>query len=201
MFTGLIASVGRIENIKSKTGNKVFVISCPFAMELKIGESVAVDGCCLTITGKTEKSFETEATAETLKTTTLRYRKISDYVNLERALLASDRFGGHFVSGHIDEKARIKIIKSVSGAKLFQIEVSKQNQIYLLEKGSIAVDGISLTINSVKNNLFTVNIIPYTLENTTWKFKRQGNYVNVEFDMLVKFVKTYLENKQKSVNL
>jgi riboflavin synthase len=199
MFTGLIESVGRIENIKSKTGNKVFVVSSSFAPELKIGESVAVDGCCLTITGKTEKSFETEATAETLKTTTLKYRKILDYVNLERALLPSDRFGGHFVSGHVDEKARIKIIKSANWrTKLFQIEVSKQNQIYLVEKGSIAVDGISLTINSIKNNLFTVNIIPHTLENTTWKYKRPGNYVNVEFDMLGKFIKTYLENKQKS---
>ena len=86
MFTGLIESVGTVENIKSKTGNKVFVISCSFVPELKIGESVAVDGCCLTVKGKTEKSFETEATAETLKTTTLKYRKISDCVNLERAL-------------------------------------------------------------------------------------------------------------------
>lgn len=202
MFTGLIESIGRIENIKSKTGNKVFVVSGSFASELKIGESVAVDGCCLTITGKTEKSFETEATAETLETTTLKYLKISDYVNLERALLASGRFGGHFVSGHVDEVARIKIIKSANWrTKLFQIEVSKRKQIYLVEKGSIAVDGISLTINSVKNNLFTVNIIPHTLENTTWKFKRQGDYINVEFDMLGKFIKTYLENKQKSKDL
>ncbi len=198
MFTGLIESIGRVENIKSKTGNKVFVISCDFAPELKIGESVAVDGCCLTVTGKTEKSFETEATAETLKTTTLKYHKISDYVNLERALLPSDRFGGHFISGHIDEMARIKTIKPVSGAKLFQIEGSKQNKIYLIEKGSIAVDGISLTINSAKNNLFTVNIIPYTLENTTWKYKRPGDYVNIEYDMLGKFIKAYLEKKQKS---
>lgn len=202
MFTGLIESIGRIENIKSKTGNKVFVVNGSFASELKIGESVAVDGCCLTITGKTEKSFETEATAETLETTTLKYLKISDYVNLERALLASGRFGGHFVSGHVDEVARIKIIKSANWrTKLFQIEVSKRKQIYLVEKGSIAVDGISLTINSVKNNLFTVNIIPHTLENTTWKFKRQGDYINVEFDMLGKFIKTYLENKQKSKDL
>ncbi len=200
MFTGLIESVGRIKNIKSKTGNKIFVVSSSLTPELKIGKSVAVDGCCLTVIEKTEKSFETEATTETLKTTTLKYRKISDYVNLERALLPSDRFGGHFVSGHVDEVGCIKIVKPVSGAKLFQIEVSKQNQIYLMEKGSIAVDGLSLTINSVKNNLFSVNIIPHTLENTTWKFKRPGDYVNIEYDMLGKFVKAYLENKQKSLN-
>ena len=195
MFTGLIETVGRIENIKAKAGNRIFVISCGFASELKIGESVAVDGCCLTVTAKTEKSFETEATAETLKTTTLQYEKSGDFVNLERALLPQDRFGGHFVLGHIDEQARIKAIKPISGAKLFQIEVSKKNRDYLVEKGSIAVDGISLTIHSVKHNLFTVNIIPHTYENTTWKYKRPGDYVNVEYDMLGKFVRVYLANK------
>ena len=197
MFTGLIEEIGRVENIRTKAGNKIFTISGSFASEGKIGESVAIDGCCLTVIAKTVKSFETEATAETLKTTTLHYRKPGDYVNLERALLPTDRLGGHFVSGHVDEVGRIRTIKPVSGAKLFQIEVSRENLDYLVEKGSIAVDGISLTINSVKHNLFTVNIIPHTIENTTWKYKRPGDYVNIEFDMLGKFVRAYLANKFK----
>jgi riboflavin synthase len=197
MFTGLIETVGRIENIKSRAGNKIFTINADFNSAMKIGESVAIDGCCLTVIEKTDKSFKTEVTAETLKISTLHYRQPGDDVNLERALLPSDRLGGHFVSGHIDEVARIKIIKSVNGAKLFQIEVARKNLDYLVEKGSIAVDGISLTINEVKNNLFTVNIIPHTLDNTTWQYKRPGDYVNIEYDMLGKFVRAYLESKAK----
>ena len=197
MFTGLIETVGRVENVKSRTGNKIFTINASFASEMKIGESVAIDGCCLTVITKTDKSFETEATAVTLKTTTLQYRKSGDYVNLERALLPSDRLDGHFVSGHIDEIARIKTIKPVSSSKLFQIEVPKKNLSNLFEKGSIAVDGISLTIQSLKNNLFTVNIILHTLANTTWQYKRPSDYVNIEYDMLGKFVRAYLENKTK----
>lgn len=197
MFTGLIETVGKVENIKSRAGNKIFTINAGFASAMKIGESVAIDGCCLTVIAKTDKIFETEATGETLKISTLHYRKPGDYVNLERALLPSDRLGGHFVSGHIDEVARIKIIKPVSGAKIFKIEVARKNLDYLVEKGSIAVDGISLTINSVKNNLFTVNIIPHTLDHTTWQYKRPGDYVNIEYDMLGKFVRAYLENKAK----
>ena len=195
MFTGLIETVGRVENIKSRAGNKIFTINASFASTMKIGESVALDGCCLTVIAKNEKSFVTEATAATLKTTTLQYQKSGDYVNLERAMLPSDRLGGHFVSGHIDEIARIKTIKPVGGTKLFQIEVSKNNLRYLVDKGSIAVDGISLTIQSLKHNLFTVNIIPHTLENTTWQYKRPGDLVNIEYDMLVKMVRAYLENK------
>jgi riboflavin synthase len=197
MFTGLIETVGRIENIKSRAGNKIFTINADFNSAMKIGESVAIDGCCLTVIEKTDKSFKTEVTAETLKISTLHYCQPGDDVNLERALLPSDRLGGHFVSGHIDEVARIKIIKSVNGAKLFQIEVARKNLDYLVEKGSIAVDGISLTINEVKNNLFTVNIIPHTLDNTTWQYKRPGDYVNIEYDMLGKFVRAYLESKAK----
>jgi riboflavin synthase len=197
MFTGLIETVGRIENVRAKTGNKIFAISASFVHELKIGESVAIDGCCLTVVAKDIRNFEAEATAETIKTTTLQYHKPGDYVNLERALLPSDRFGGHFVSGHIDEVARIKTIRPISGAKLFQIEVANKNLEYLVERGSIAVDGISLTIHSVNYNIFTVNIIPHTLENTTWKHKRPGDYVNIEFDMLGKFVRACLENKYK----
>ncbi len=198
MFTGIIETVGKIDNIKSSAGNKRFIVSAKFAAALKIGESVAIDGCCLTVIAKTAKSFETEVTVETLKSTTLKYHQIGNYVNLERALILSDRLSGHLVLGHIDEIARIKVIKSATtGSKLFQVEVSAKNQNYLVEKGSIALDGISLTINSVKNNLFTVNIIPHTLTNTTWWTKRPGDYVNVEYDIIGKFVQAYLENKHR----
>lgn len=191
MFTGIIEAVGEILSIKSNVRNKIFTIKANFARNLEIGESVAIDGCCLTVLEKSDTFFRVEATQATLKTTTLQYLKPKAYVNLERALLLKDRLGGHFVLGHIDEIGRIKLIRPVFNNRLFTIETSSQNRCYLVAKGSIAVDGISLTINSVKNNRFSVNIIPHTLKTTTWHTKRVGDYVNVEYDILMKAVNAW----------
>uniref|UniRef100_A0A7C6EB22 Riboflavin synthase n=1 Tax=candidate division WOR-3 bacterium TaxID=2052148 RepID=A0A7C6EB22_UNCW3 len=196
MFTGLIETVGEIITIKANGTNRIFTILANFAPELNIGESVAVDGCCLTVIEKTDQTFQVEVTAETLKTTTLRYLRPKDYVNLERALLSLSRLGGHFVLGHIDEVGRIRTIRPEGQAKIFQIGVKSKNCAYLVTKGSIAVDGISLTINSVRANMFTVNLIPYTLRKTTLGKKGPGDLVNIEYDILAKLIQANLKSNQ-----
>ncbi|MEO0113877.1 MAG: riboflavin synthase [candidate division WOR-3 bacterium] len=194
MFTGLIETVGRIGAIKSKAGSKFLTIIADFAKELRIGDSVAIDGCCLTVIEKSDRSFTVEATAPTLKNTTLKYLKIDDLVNLERSLSLTERMGGHFVLGHIDEVGQIKTIRPTAGAgRLCTIEVSPKNASLLVKNGSIAVAGISLTINAVNNNSFVVNIISHTLLHTTWHRKRSGDYVNIEYDILGKLVQNYLK--------
>lgn len=200
MFTGLIETVGKILTISPNGGNRIFTIAADFIRELKIGESVAIDGCCLTVIEKNDQTFQVAATVETLKTTTLLYRRPKDWVNLERALRPTDRLGGHFVLGHIDEIGRIKAVKSVAGAKLFQIEVKRKNSVYLVAKGSVAIDGISLTINTVNANQFSVNIIPHTLKRTTWQNKIPGDLVNIEYDILVKLIQNSLKNIKNNVS-
>ena len=188
MFTGLIETVGRVERATGRQGNRVFTIGAGFTEELKLGESVAVNGCCLTVTTVDTKSFDVEAVAATLEATTLSHLKTGDAVNLERALRAGDRMGGHFVQGHVDEVAKVRRIERHSGCWTLAIETDRRNSRLLVEKGSVCVDGISLTVASVRPGEFAVNIIPHTWENTNLKQRRAGDRVNIEYDLLVKAV-------------
>ncbi len=182
MFTGLIEALGKVEEIKEEKGNKLLRIESPW--RLNSGESISIDGACLTVKECKENSFSVEVTPQTLRTTIIRYYKRGAIVNLERPLRADGRIGGHFVLGHIDECGRIRSIRKYPGYQTMEIEVSKMR--YIVEKGSVAVNGISLTIAGIKQNSFLVNIIPYTLKNTNLAYKRVGDFLNIEFDYLVK---------------
>ncbi len=189
MFTGLIEVVGRVGCATSRQANRVFTIQAGFAAELKLGESVAINGCCLTVTKADKKSFDVEAVGATLAATTLGRLKTGDAVNLERALAAGDRMGGHFVQGHVDEVGRVRRIEQHPGYWTLAVETDRRNSRLLVEKGSVCVDGISLTLASVRPGEFAVNIIPYTWENTNLKERRPGDKVNIEYDLLVKAVR------------
>jgi riboflavin synthase len=188
MFTGLIETIGRVERAVGRQGNRVFTIQCGFAGELKLGESVAVNGCCLTVTTIAKKSFDVEAVATTLDATTLGRLQTGDAVNLERALRAGDRMGGHFVQGHVDEVGKVRRIEQHSGHWTLAIETDRRTTRPLVEKGSVCLDGISLTVASMRPGEFAVNIIPHTWENTNLKQLRPGDGVNIEYDLLVKAV-------------
>jgi riboflavin synthase len=192
MFTGLIEAVGRVERAIGRQGNRVFTIQSGFAGELKPGESVALNGCCLTVTRTDKKSFDVEAVASTLEATTLVRLKTGDAVNLERALRAGDRMGGHFVQGHVDEVGKVRRIEQHSGHWTLAIETDRRKSRPLVEKGSVGVDGISLTVATLRPGEFTVNIIPHTWENTNLKQLRPGDKVNIEYDLLVKAVQSGL---------
>jgi riboflavin synthase len=156
--------------------------------DLKLGDSVAVDGMCLTITELGSQSFSTEASAETMRRTTLYAKKPHEQVNLERALRLSDRLGGHLVTGHVDEVGTIVSVLPEGSSHKITITVSAKTTRYIVEKGSVTVDGISLTVNEVGDDRFSVNIIPHTAGQTTLTSKGTGNKVNIETDIIGKYL-------------
>lgn len=186
MFTGLVETVGRVEGIEPVGGNRRLLVSAGFAPQLHPGESVAVSGCCLTVVKVGKDVFTVEAVAATIEQTTLGRLRPGHVVNLERALEAGARVGGHFVQGHVDEVGRVRRLVNRQGWHELHIGVGRGNSRLLVPKGSICVDGVSLTIAQTRPGEFGVNIVPYTWENTTLRTLRAGEMVNVEFDLLVK---------------
>jgi riboflavin synthase len=186
MFTGIIEAVGKIGGVAPDRGNKVFEIASPFSP--KPGESIAVDGVCLTVREVRPGGFLADAVSETVALTTLKHRRQGDSVNLERALLPTDRMGGHFVSGHIDETGKVLNIRTLPGSHRFEFGVSPEGSRLVVNKGSIAIDGISLTVAEVKGQRVFANIIPFTVQNTALKLRRIGDDVNIEFDVIGKYV-------------
>lgn len=195
MFTGIIESIGKIIRIEKKSSNRIFSVQSSIAPKVRISDSIAIDGCCLTVINSDNDTIKVEAVAETLKTTTLGHMKIGNFVNLERARKIDDRLEGHIVQGHIDEKAKITNIQKRSGSINLEVQVSKPGVKNIVEKGSIAIDGISLTIAQIRGQKISVNIIPFTFDNTTLKHKRIDDWVNIEFDVIGKYVKQYLLQK------
>jgi len=189
MFTGLIEGKGRISRLVPKGGGLFVEILSEFPLSgSKVGDSIAVDGVCLTAISLSEKGFTAEVSPETLAKTTFKYKKPGDWVNLERALRLGDPLGGHLVSGHVDGVGRIQKILPLGNFYQFEIEIPSEFSHYLIPKGSISIDGISLTINEVKGNCITLMIIPHTYKVTALSLKRVGDYVNVEIDMIAKMV-------------
>lgn len=189
MFTGMIESVGKIAAINRRHLVATYEINAGFDLgDTNVGDSVAVDGCCLTVTSKLGSHFWADVSDETLRVTTLGGLKVDDSVNIERALQAGKRFGGHMVQGHIDGVGKIKSLREVEGGKELDIEIPERLNRYIVDKGSIAVDGISLTVNRVEKNIVSIRIIPHTVQNTTLKAKRTGEHVNLEVDILGKYV-------------
>jgi len=186
MFTGLVETVGQIRRIEQRGGNRFFSIQADFAHELQPGESVAVNGCCLTVVSNTRGLFRVEAVAETLRATNLSRLTVGERVNLERALKIGARVGGHLILGHIDEIGIVKLVAHRPGATLLTVTVKPENCRLLVTNGSVAVDGVSLTVRSVQRGEFCINLIPFTLARTTLSERRSRDRVNIEYDILVK---------------
>jgi riboflavin synthase len=187
MFTGIIEGLGEVKKISRRGNITVFEIKAGIVAEdIKIGDSISVNGTCVTLTEKKSDSVYFEAMPETLKITNLGLLRIRDKVNLERALKVGERISGHFVTGHVDCVGVIRR-KGYSGGNLcFEIAAPQHITAHIIPKGSVAVDGISLTIVSKKASGFTVYIIPHTLKNTALSFKGPSDKVNLEFDILTK---------------
>lgn len=196
MFTGIIETVGRVEGIIPTGNYRRLTIhpDIPFD-DLTVGESIAVSGPCLTVTAFDRQSFTVEASQETLRLTTLASLFSGSRVNLERALRADSRLGGHYVLGHVDGTIGVKAVRDVGMSVQVEMELPEKFAALVVDKGSIALDGISLTVGSVGKDRFAVNIIPETQRQTTWEELKAGNQVNVEFDVLGKYLLRYLETR------
>lgn len=190
MFTGIVEETGRIKEKKSKgngfeitiEGNKIFD-------DLKIGDSISVNGVCLTVEKINKNNFSVSISSQTKNQTNLGDVKTGEYVNLERALKIGDRIGGHFLTGHIDFKTKITYFKKEGEFYLMKIKIPEEYRKYIVKKGSIAVDGISLTIAEFDESEVLFYLIPFTIENTNLKYRKTGEFVNVEIDIFAKYLK------------
>ncbi len=202
MFTGLIESIGSIKSITPRSNYLVIKVVPDHSFEnLILGESIAVSGPCLTVVSFDGKSFTVEASQETISLTTLGDMRAGQRVNLERALKADSRLGGHFVSGHIDGMMKIKRVDKVGKSLQVAVALPEQYAAYVVDKGSVAVDGISLTVTKVDKDSFTVNLIPETQARTTWGDLRVGDEINVEFDLIGKYIIRFLEQHKEAPRL
>jgi len=197
MFTGLIETMGTIRQVMPKGDYLAFTISpdSPFA-DMTDGESIAVSGPCLTVVRYDEKSFEVEASQETLRVTTLKTLRAGSRVNLERALRADSRLGGHFVTGHIDGVLRVKNLAKSGRSLIVTVGLPADDAPLVVDKGSVTLDGISLTVVGATENDFTVNIIPETQIRTTWNDVKVGGDINVEFDLIGKYILRVFQQRQ-----
>jgi riboflavin synthase len=187
VFTGIVQEIGKIRQIKRLSSLATLVIeSLDLFERIEISDSVSVNGVCLTLVKKERGLLFFEVVSPTLKSTNLKRAKIGEAVNLEAALKVGDTLGGHFVLGHIDKELKLKRVTKRGKYFQFEIDLPKECKKYIVDKGSIAIDGISLTIKSMQASSLTLDIIPFTWAHTTLKNKRSGQWLNIEFDYLLK---------------
>jgi riboflavin synthase len=202
MFTGIVTDIGEVVSVE-KRGDTRFTIATAYAPEsIVIGASIACSGCCLTAieTGRLQDgrgTFLVEASAETLNVTSLKNWKVGTRINLERALKMGDELGGHIVSGHVDGLGKILSITPEGDSMRFVFQAPNDIARFIAQKGSVTLDGTSLTVNEVKGNTFGVNIIPHTQTVTTWGSSEVGDTVNIEIDMLARYVARLAEFEKK----
>lgn len=189
MFTGIIEQVGKIKKLTSESKNLHIEVLSDLASELKIDQSVSHNGVCLTVVDINEESYVVTAIDETLQKTNLSNLKEGDWVNLERAMKLGDRLDGHIVQGHVDQTGVCKSIEEVDGSWVFTFTYEGNKHNVTIEKGSITINGVSLTVVNSKENEFSVAIIPYTYNNTNFKALEKGSIVNLEFDVVGKYIK------------
>jgi riboflavin synthase len=203
MFTGIIEDIGSILSIRKSSGKWEFYIKTVLVKTgIREGDSISIDGVCLTATTITGDGFIADASLETLKVTTLAEKKTGVRVNIERAMGADGRFGGHFVMGHVDGIGTIADMKKAGDSVRLSVEIPLDITRYIVKKGSVAIDGISLTVNEQRNNIFTVNIIPFTTSTTTIGEKNPKDKVNIETDIIGKYIESFLtKDKNKGVDL
>ncbi len=193
MFTGIIETLAKVESIEKENTNVHFTFSCAFTHELKIDQSVAHNGVCLTVVKIAGDQYTVTAIDETLQKTNLSHLKAGDHVNLERCMPANGRFDGHIVQGHVDQTGKVISIIDNNGSWTYTISYDQNAGNITVEKGSITINGTSLTVVDSKDHEFSVCIIPYTLENTVFKYLNINDTVNLEFDIVGKYVARLLK--------
>ncbi|WP_299318066.1 riboflavin synthase [uncultured Maribacter sp.] len=188
MFTGIIETLGKVTSLEAKGGNLDITIESSLTPELKIDQSVAHNGVCLTVVSLTDTTYTVTAIAETLSKTNLNSLKTNDSVNLERAMILGSRLDGHIVQGHVDQTGECTSVKEDNGSWIFSFTYDAKTGNPTIEKGSITIDGTSLTVVNSGKNTFEVAIIPYTYEHTRFNTYKPGTIVNLEFDVIGKYV-------------
>jgi riboflavin synthase len=195
MFTGIIETLGAVQQLETDQKNLHITLKSSFTNELKIDQSVAHNGVCLTVVAINGNCYTVTAIAETIQKTNLGQWQINDSINLERAMKLGDRLDGHLVQGHIDQTASCIAIKETNGSWAYTFEYDQKKGNVTIEKGSITVNGVSLTVVDSKENQFSVAIIPYTFEHTNFKNFKLGSVVNLEFDVIGKYVSRLYKNE------
>lgn len=190
MFTGIVQATGTVVRKESRDGDLRLALRAPElgADAIALGDSIAVSGCCLTVVERAGDTLAFDASNETLSLTTLGALAVGDRVNLEQALRLSDRLGGHLVSGHVDGIGRIVAIEPDARSQRWRIAAPQDLLRYIAAKGSVCVDGVSLTVNAVAGDVFEVNLIPHTVAHTTFRERRAGDRLNLEIDLLARYV-------------
>ena len=188
MFTGIIEAFGNVESIHKDQENLNITIKSPISSELKVDQSVSHNGICLTVVDCNNKNHTVTAINETLNKSNLKYIKKNDIINLERAMKLDTRLDGHIVQGHIDQTAECTSYKKLNGSWIYNFEYNLINNNITIEKGSITINGVSLTVINSKKNSFSVAVIPYTFDNTNFHKIKKGSIVNLEFDIIGKYI-------------
>ncbi|MBX7107069.1 MAG: riboflavin synthase [Chitinophagales bacterium] len=193
MFTGIIETTGHIAAIQREDGNIHFTLESAISHALKVDQSVSHDGICLTVTAVDGNRHIVTAIDETLQRSNLRNRKVGDEINLERSMLMNGRLDGHLVQGHVDELVECAKVEEREGSRMYTFMISEAKSRLLVEKGSVCINGVSLTVVKASKKKFSVAIIPYTLEHTTFKDLKEGDQANIEYDIIGKYVARLLK--------
>ena len=197
MFTGIVEETGVIKKkILNLDGMELTIHANKVLEDLKVNDSISCSGICLTVTKLFDTSFVVQLVEETIDRTTAKFWNVDSKINLERSLLPTTRLGGHFVQGHVDTITEIKNIKKNEASAVWDFTLTSDIKNYVVEKGSISLDGISLTIAEKFEDHFSVALIPHTLDITTWKEKKIGDLINVEADMMAKYIENFIGNKK-----
>ena len=197
MFTGIIETLATVKDLRKEGTNVHFTLDCSIAPELKVDQSVAHNGVCLTVTKVTGQQYIVTAIDETLKRTNMSDLKIGDVVNIERCMAANGRFDGHIVQGHVDCTARCESLSDLNGSWEFVFAYEHSGDLITVEKGSICVNGVSLTVVKSEADRFSVHVIPYTFSNTNFRTIKEGSTVNLEFDVIGKYVARIMAARAK----
>lgn len=198
MFTGIIEEIGHLQSIKRNSSSAVLTILADKVLEgTRIGDSIAVNGVCLTVVGMNGNSFDADVMHETLDRSSLSLLRTDSKVNLERAMAANGRFGGHIVAGHVDGTGRITNVKKDDNAVWYTIKADENIMRYIIEKGSVAIDGISLTVADTGRDYFKVSVIPHTRQLTILSDKKAGDIVNIENDCVGKYIEKFMNSSDR----
>lgn len=198
MFTGIVEEIGKVTSVSPGPQSLTLSINCTEVLsDVNIGDSIAVNGVCLTVADFSASHFTADVMPETVKATTLQELRSGSHVNLERAMIANGRFGGHIVSGHVDGTGEIISSRYVDNAVYFEIQINQELLKYFIPKGSVTVDGTSLTVFGVTDSGFVISLIPVTQEDSIIGKKRVGDKVNIECDMLAKYIERLLTKKEE----
>lgn len=203
IFTGIVEAIGNVRSVRAGSGVAQIVIAYPTGAldDIKVGDSIAVQGICLTATSITADSFTADVSKETLEHSSIKYLSAGKKVNLERAMMLSSRLGGHIVQGHVDGVGKLKRVTKEANSYLMTFSAPAELMRYIVYKGSIAVSGVSLTVAKTAKDFFSVAVIPHTYEQTTLSTLKAGDMVNIETDVLARYIEKLLKDGQQEIKL